>query len=70
MGWTDWEKVTGEGLDFTDIVYEKKFHTELGGGVGGELPWEFAACGVPLEERARRADDAVAACAACGGGRR
>ena len=37
MGWTDWEKVTGEGLDFTDIVYEKKFHTELGGGVARVL---------------------------------
>lgn len=37
MGWTDWEKVRGEGLDFTDIVYEKKFHTELGGGVARVL---------------------------------
>jgi naphthoate synthase/2-ketocyclohexanecarboxyl-CoA hydrolase len=33
MGWTNWEKVTGAGLEFTDIIYEKKYHTELEGGV-------------------------------------
>ena len=33
MGWTAWEKVTGEGLDLADIIYEKKYHTEIGGGV-------------------------------------
>ena len=32
MGWTDWEEVRGDGLDFEEIRYEKKFHTELGGG--------------------------------------
>jgi probable F420-dependent oxidoreductase len=31
----------------------------LGVGVGGEFPWEFAACGVPLQGRGRRADDAI-----------
>lgn len=30
MKWTSWEKV--KGLDFTDIIYEKKYRTE-GGGV-------------------------------------
>ncbi len=33
MSWTDWEKVEGEGLDFDEIIYEKKYHTELEGGV-------------------------------------
>jgi len=33
MGWTPWEKVTAPDLEFTDIIYEKKFHTELEGGV-------------------------------------
>jgi naphthoate synthase len=33
MGWSDWQKVVGEGLEFSDLVYEKKFHTELDGGV-------------------------------------
>lgn len=32
MGWTVWQKVTGAGLDFTDIIYEKKYHTEMGCG--------------------------------------
>ncbi len=32
MGWTEWEEVRGDGLDFEEIRYEKKFHTELGGG--------------------------------------
>jgi naphthoate synthase/2-ketocyclohexanecarboxyl-CoA hydrolase len=33
MSWTHWQTVTGEGLDFTEIIYEKKHHTELAGGV-------------------------------------
>ena len=33
MGWTAWERVVGDGLDFDEIVYEKKRHEELGGGV-------------------------------------
>lgn len=34
MSWTDWSVVTGEGLDdFREIVYEKKRHRTLGGGV-------------------------------------
>jgi probable F420-dependent oxidoreductase len=32
----------------------------LGVGVGGEYPQEFRACGVPLGERGRRADEAIA----------
>jgi len=33
MSWTNWERVAGAGLEFTDIIYEKKFHTALEGGV-------------------------------------
>jgi probable F420-dependent oxidoreductase len=32
----------------------------LGVGVGGEYPQEFRACGVPVAERGRRADEAIA----------
>ena len=28
-----WEQVEGQGFDFVEIRYAKKFHTELGGGV-------------------------------------
>ena len=31
----------------------------LGVGVGGEYPQEFRACGVPIGERGRRADEAI-----------
>jgi len=31
----------------------------LGVGVGGEYPQEFRACGVPLDERGRRSDEAI-----------
>jgi alkanesulfonate monooxygenase SsuD/methylene tetrahydromethanopterin reductase-like flavin-dependent oxidoreductase (luciferase family) len=41
----------------------------LGVGVGGEIPEEFAACGVPLEVRGRRTDDALRLLdALCSGG--
>lgn len=34
MSWTDWSVATGEGLDgFKEIIYEKKHHRVLGGGV-------------------------------------
>ncbi len=33
MSWTDWKKVEGDGLDFDEIVYEKKSHSELEGGI-------------------------------------
>lgn len=33
---------------------------ELGVGVGGEFPAEFEACGIPLQERGRRTDEALA----------
>lgn len=33
MGWSDWEQVEGDGFDFDEIRYEKKWHSELGGGI-------------------------------------
>ena len=33
MSWTDWERVTAAGLEFTEIAYEKKYHRDLEGGV-------------------------------------
>jgi naphthoate synthase/2-ketocyclohexanecarboxyl-CoA hydrolase len=33
MAWTSWQPVEGEGLEFEEILYEKKHHTELGGGI-------------------------------------
>lgn len=33
MSWTPWEPVEGEGLIFEEILYEKKHHSELGGGI-------------------------------------
>jgi naphthoate synthase/2-ketocyclohexanecarboxyl-CoA hydrolase len=33
MTWTDWRRVEGEGLDFDEILYEKKRHSELEGAV-------------------------------------
>jgi 1,4-dihydroxy-2-naphthoyl-CoA synthase len=33
MGWSDWQSVEGEGLDFEEILFEKKVHSELGGGI-------------------------------------
>ncbi len=33
MSWTEWASVKGRGLRFRDIVYEKRRHKELEGGV-------------------------------------
>jgi len=33
MTWQDWQRVTGDGLDFAEIVYEKRAHDELEGGI-------------------------------------
>jgi naphthoate synthase/2-ketocyclohexanecarboxyl-CoA hydrolase len=33
MSWTQWQRVEGDGLAFDEIVYEKRTHSELGGGV-------------------------------------
>ncbi len=33
MTWGEWQTVEGDGLEFDEILYEKKFHEELEGGV-------------------------------------
>jgi dihydroxynaphthoic acid synthetase len=33
MAWTNWEPVSRNGLEFEEIIYEKRFHTEIEGGV-------------------------------------
>ena len=33
MGWSEWKRVEGDGLDFDEVVYEKKHHAELEGGI-------------------------------------
>jgi naphthoate synthase/2-ketocyclohexanecarboxyl-CoA hydrolase len=33
MSWSDWQQVNGDGLVFDEIVYEKKHHAKLGGGI-------------------------------------
>ncbi len=33
MSWSDWETVEGDGLRFDEIIYEKKYHSELEGGI-------------------------------------
>jgi naphthoate synthase/2-ketocyclohexanecarboxyl-CoA hydrolase len=33
MSWSAWQRVEGEGFDFAEIIYEKKSHLVLGGGV-------------------------------------
>jgi naphthoate synthase/2-ketocyclohexanecarboxyl-CoA hydrolase len=33
MSWTDWQRVEGDGLDFEEIIYEKRAHLALEGRV-------------------------------------
>lgn len=33
MSWNEWKTVEGEGLEFDEIIYEKKSHAELAGGI-------------------------------------
>ncbi len=43
-----------------DVASGGRYH--LGVGIGGELPHEFEACGVPVAERGPRTDEALALC--------
>lgn len=43
-----------------ELAHHSNGRFELGVGIGGEFPAEFAACGVPLSERAARAVEAIA----------
>ncbi len=33
MSFTAWQQVEGEGMDFAELLYQKKHHEELGGGI-------------------------------------
>ncbi len=33
MGWSEWKQVEDDGLEFEEILYEKKYHSELEGGI-------------------------------------
>lgn len=33
MAWGEWAEVKGDGMDFEEIIYEKKFHPDLEGGI-------------------------------------
>ncbi len=33
MSWTQWRRVEGAGFEFAEILYEKKHHAALGGGI-------------------------------------
>jgi naphthoate synthase/2-ketocyclohexanecarboxyl-CoA hydrolase len=33
MSWSAWQRVEGDGFAFDEILYEKKTHSELGGGI-------------------------------------
>jgi probable F420-dependent oxidoreductase len=52
--------VVAKAVSTLDIV--SKGRVIFGVGVGGEFPKEFEACGVPVRERGRRADEAIEIC--------
>ena len=33
MSWSSWKQVEGDGLTFDDVIYEKKHHDTLEGGI-------------------------------------
>ncbi|MFB0977168.1 MAG: enoyl-CoA hydratase-related protein, partial [Myxococcota bacterium] len=33
MSFSEWQRVEGEGLDFEEIIFEKKKHSELGASI-------------------------------------
>jgi naphthoate synthase/2-ketocyclohexanecarboxyl-CoA hydrolase len=58
MGWTDWQQVEGEGLDFEEILYDKKHHDGLGGGIARvtmNLPDKFNAMAISMVDEMFRA---------------
>ena len=52
--------VVAKAVSTLDIVSHGRFI--FGVGVGGEFPKEFEACGVPVQERGRRANEAIEIC--------
>jgi naphthoate synthase/2-ketocyclohexanecarboxyl-CoA hydrolase len=33
MSWSEWQRIEGDGFDFKEVVYEKKHHADLEGGI-------------------------------------
>jgi probable F420-dependent oxidoreductase len=52
--------VVAKAVSTLDVVSQGRFI--FGVGVGGEFPKEFEACGVPMHERGRRANEAIEIC--------
>ncbi len=52
--------VVAKAVSTLDVVSKGRFI--FGIGVGGEFPKEFEACGVPVHERGRRANEAIEIC--------
>ena len=52
--------VVAKAVSTLDVVSKGRFI--FGVGVGGEFPKEFEACGVPVHERGRRANEAIEIC--------
>jgi len=52
--------VVAKAVSTLDIISKGRFI--FGVGVGGEFPQEFQACGVPIHERGRRANEAIEIC--------
>jgi probable F420-dependent oxidoreductase len=52
--------VVAKAVSTLDVVSQGRFI--FGVGVGGEFPKEFEACGVPVHERGRRANEAIEIC--------
>jgi len=58
MGWSEWRPVEGEGLSFEEILYDKKHHTELGGGIARitmNLPGKMNAMALSMVDEMFRA---------------
>jgi probable F420-dependent oxidoreductase len=52
--------VVAKAVSTLDVMSQGRFI--FGVGVGGEFPKEFEACGVPMHERGRRANEAIEIC--------
>lgn len=58
MGWTDWQTVEGDGMEFDEILYDKKHFEELGGGIARitmNKPEKYNAMAISMVEEMFRA---------------
>ncbi|MAI80068.1 MAG: hypothetical protein CL917_14065, partial [Deltaproteobacteria bacterium] len=58
MVWTDWQEVEGDGMDFDEILYDKKHHEDLGGGIARitmNKPEKYNAMAISMVEEMFRA---------------